>query len=152
MNSKILQINTNRNSATTEHVLQVAIKLNISILAVQEPWVIQTSTSYRSVNYTSFTQVFPNFDSTIRPRAIFYILKSYKISLALNSPKDPDYVIINLIDLNTQLVNIYNATYPNIPNSIPFIQRGLLPASLAANTIIVGDFNTHYPWWDPLRP
>ena len=58
-------------------------------------------------------------------------------------PKDPDYIIINII--NIQLINIYNATHPNILNSIPTIQRrGLLPSRLK-NTIILGDFNTHYP-------
>ena len=36
-NLKILQINVNRNPSTTEHVLQLAIELNISILAIQEP-------------------------------------------------------------------------------------------------------------------
>jgi hypothetical protein len=27
---------------------------------------------------------------------------------------------------------------------------GILPDSLAENTIILGDFNIYYPWWDPL--
>jgi hypothetical protein len=56
-----------------------------------------------------------------RPRVMFYILKTYKTTLALISPKDPDCVIIDLIDLNTQLINVYNATHPNILNSIPTI-------------------------------
>ena len=65
-------------------------------------------------------------------------------------PKDPDYIIINII--NIQLINIYNATHPNILNSIPTIQRrGLLPNRLK-NTIILEDFNIHHPWWDPLAP
>ena len=29
---------------------------------------------------------------------------------------------------------------------------GILLNSLAENTIILGDFNTHHPWWDPLVP
>jgi ribonuclease HI len=152
-NTKILHFNTNRNSITTENVLQEAIKLNISILAIQEPWVIETTSinTYRSINHTSFIQVFPN--CTVRPRVMYYILKTYKTSLALISPKDPDCIIIDLIDLKIQLINIYNATHPNILNSIPTIQRkGLLPAKLADNTVIVGDFNTHHPWWDPRRP
>ena len=100
MSSKILQFNTNRNASITENVLQEAIKLNISILAIQEPWVIETGNTYRSINHTSFIQVFPDF-GTFRPRVMFYILKTYKITLALSSPKDPDCVIIDLIDLNT---------------------------------------------------
>ena len=84
---------------------------------------------------------------------MFYILKTYKASLANTSPRDPDYIIIDLVELNTQLVNIYNATHPNIPDSIPTIQRdNILPTRLAKKAIILGDFNTHHPWWDPLRP
>jgi len=30
----------NRNSATTENVLELAIELDIKVLVVQEPWVI----------------------------------------------------------------------------------------------------------------
>jgi hypothetical protein len=72
-NTKILHFNTNRNVITTENVLQEAIKLNISILAIQEPWVIESAGNYRSINHPSFTQVFPNY-STVRPRVMFYIL------------------------------------------------------------------------------
>ena len=152
MSCKILQFNTNRNASTTENVLQEAIKLNISILAIQEPWIIETGSTYRSINHPSFIQVFSEFGA-FRPRVMFYILKTYRTNLALSSPKDPDCVIIDLIDLNTQLINIYNTTHPNILNSIPTIQRqNLLPATLASNTILLGDFNTHHPWWDPLRP
>ena len=152
MSTKILQINTNRNASTTEHILQEAIKLEISILAIQEPWVIELASGYRSVIHQSFIQVFPDF-STARPRVMFYILRTFKVNLALASPKDPDCIIIDLIEFNIQLINIYNATHPNILDSIPTIQRkDLLPAILASNTVILGDFNTHHPWWDPLRP
>ena len=70
MSCKILHFNTNRNASTTENVLQEAIKLDISILAIQEPWVIETSSIYRSINHPSFNQVFSDF-STFRPRVMF---------------------------------------------------------------------------------
>ncbi len=153
MSNKVLQINVNRNASTTEHVLQVAIELNISILAIQEPWVINSNNNeYRSINHSSFTQILPNYEA-FRPRTLFYIARNIKANLASISPQDPDCVIIDLVDLNIQLINIYNATHPNIPNSIATIQRdNLLPNVLANNTIILGDFNTHHPWWDPLAP
>ena len=120
MSNKILQINTNRNPITTEHVLELAIELNIQILAIQEPWVIDQTDSYRSINHSSYKQVFPEY-SAFRPRVMFYILKEIRATLAPSSPKDPDCIIIDLTELSTQLINIYNATHPNIANSKPTI-------------------------------
>ena len=75
---------------------------------------------------------------------MFYILKEIRATLALSSPKDPDCIIIDLIDL-LQLINIYNASHPNIANSIPTIQRNILLNQIPKETIILGDFNTHHP-------
>src|ERR1700691_3452145 len=153
MSIKILQINVNRNSRTTENVLQTAIELNIDILAIQEPWTILVNTNeYRSINHTSYRQILPNY-GTFRPRTLFYIQRNLEANLASISPQDPDCTILNIFDLNTQLINIYNATHPNIPNSIETIQRSsIIPTSLFSKTILLGDFNTHHPWWDPLAP
>jgi len=150
-NIKILQLNTNRNSLTTENVLELAIELDIKILAIQELWVIDQTDSYRSINYPSFKQVFPEY-SAYRPRVMFYIVKGIRTNLAPTSPKDPDCIIIDLTESSIQLVNIYNATHPDIANSIPTIQRNnILPNQIPMKSIILGDFNTHHPWWDPLR-
>jgi len=145
-NIKILQLNTNRNSLTTENVLELAIELDIQILAIQEPWVIDQTDSYRSVNHASFKQLFPEY-SAFRPRVMLYVVKDLKVSLAPSSPKDPDCIIIDLIESSIQLINIYNATHPDIANSLPTIQRNnILPNQIPTKSIIVGDFNTHHPW------
>jgi len=147
-----MHINLNRGPETTEHVLQVAVELGIKILAVQEPWVIdQGNHNYRSINHQGFKQIFPS-ECTVRPRAMFYVSREIRVSLDLISPQDPDCVIIHITDLDLQVVNIYNAVHPNIPNSTPVIQRpNILPAAIARKSLLVGDFNTHHPWWDPLR-
>jgi len=46
----------NRNSTTTENVLELAIELDIKVLVVQEPWVItgDNNREYRSIIYPSF--------------------------------------------------------------------------------------------------
>src|ERR1700709_350398 len=152
MSCKILQINVNRNSITTENILQMAIELNIKILAIQEPWVISNnSNDYRSINYPSFKHLCPKC-RTFTATVLFYISREYIVNLAPISPLDPDCIIIDLINLNIQLINIYNASHPNIDNSIATIQReNLLPNLFAKNTILLGDFNTHHPWWDPLN-
>ena len=85
----------------------------------------------------------PNYGA-FRPRTLFYVSQDLRANLAQILPKDPDYVIIDIFYF--QLVNIYNATHPNIPNSLATIQRvGIIVNSLAKNTIILGDFNTNQP-------
>src|ERR1700709_1933833 len=145
MSCKILQININRNSITTENILQMAIELNITILAIQELWVIiNNSNEYRSINHPSFKQLFPNY-STFRPRVLFYILKDYKVNLALISLIDTNYIIIDLIDQNIQLVNIYNTSYSNIEDLLSLLQRNILSKLLNNKTIFLGDFNIYHP-------
>ena len=145
MSCKILQINVNRNSITTENILQMAIELNIKILAIQEPWVISNSNEFRSINHPSFKQLFPNY-STFRPRVLFYISREYIVNLVPISPLDPDCIIIDLIDLNIQLINIYNASHPNIEDLLSILQRNILSKLLDNKTLFLGDFNIHYPW------
>ena len=141
---KLLQINVNKSSPITEHILQVAIELSIDILAIQEPWTVrEPDLSYRSVYHPSFKQVLPN-QSLVRPRTVFYISNRITATLAPNSPQDPDCIIIDALDI--QFINVYNATHPEIPDSLPVLQRGdILPSVFKAKTILLGDFNTHYP-------
>ena len=77
---------------------------------------------------------------------MFYISHDYKASLALNSPKYPNCVIINLeTKFIIQIVNVYNTKHPKNPNSIPIINSGL-NYLINNSTILLGDFNTHHPW------
>ena len=52
-----------------------------------------------------------------------------------------------------QLINVYNITYLEDFNSILTILReDVLPTTLEDSSLLLGDFNIHHPWWDPLRP
>lgn len=31
------------------------------------------------------------------------------------------------------------------------MDRGILPSPLHQHSIVLGDFNSHHPWWDPLH-
>ena len=97
---KILQINVNRSSSTTENVLQLAIELNIYIIAVQEPWITQNpnSNEFRSINHLGFKQVLPNY-GTFRPRTLFYVVRNIRANLAPSLLQDPNCIILDLIDL-----------------------------------------------------
>jgi hypothetical protein len=44
-----------------------------------------------------------------------------------------------------QLINIYNTSYPEDPNSILTILReDILPTTLYNNSLLLGDFNIYY--------
>ena len=96
------------------------MELLIEVIAIQEPWIIkETDLLYRSVTHFSFKQILPD-QALARPRTLFYISNKVLATLAPSSPQDPDCVIIDLTD-SIQLINVYNAIYPNLPNSIPTI-------------------------------
>ena len=112
-NLKVLQVNLNRNSSATESALQLAIELDIQLILIQEPWIIynEDNNLYRSVNHPGFIQILPP-NPQYRPRTLAYITKSIisQVSLAPESPSDPDLLILNIknINSNIQIINIYN--------------------------------------------
>jgi hypothetical protein len=73
------------------------------------------------------------------------------VNLATSSPKDPDLLVLDIIEGNAklQLLNIYNEEDQAGSNSRT-LERCLFRHPLQPNTILLGDFNTHHPWWDPL--
>jgi hypothetical protein len=45
-----------------------------------------------------------------------------------------------------QLINFYNTVYSEDPNNILTILReDILPITLLDSSLLLGDFNTHYP-------
>ena len=155
---KVLQVNLNRSAPATESALQVAIELNIDLIVVQEPWITPKEvgkpdySGTRSILHPSFNQILPA-DLTLRPRTLVYITKSFRptVSLAKESPLDPDMLVIDIIEGNykIQLVNVYNEA-DQLRTGPRTIDRVLYNYIIPRNTILVGDFNTHHPWWDPL--
>ena len=129
--------------------MQIAIELDIKVLVIQEPWVIvrdSNNREYRSIIYSSYFQILPNY-GTLRPRTLFYIARELQASLASNSPSDPNCLIIDLSlgVLKMQLINFYNAIYPEDPNSILTILReDILPTTLYNSSLLLGDFNIYY--------
>lgn len=158
---RILQINLNRSIEATESVLQLAIEMKIDIIAVQEPWILGSSLSprdftgenRRSVNHQSFLQILP--EGNIRPRVMLYSSRELQaqISTSPSLPPDPDCLLLS-IQINGfgfQLLNIYEeaSLQEGLERTIP---RAVLPFQVQSKTIVLGDFNTHHPWWDPFSP
>ena len=53
-------MNLNRNQQATESALQLAIKFEIDLLLIQEPWIIEGETT-RLTLHPNFNQILPNF-------------------------------------------------------------------------------------------
>ena len=157
----ILQINLNRSPIATEAALELALELKIGLVLIQEPFIITTSTSnnnnpsYRSINHTAFTQILP-LSSNLRPRTLAYIAKtpeiSSRISLSTSSPLDPDILVIDLSlqQTTTRIYNIYNEM-DQAQSGQRTLERCLYNLNTAPNSLVIGDFNTHHPLWDPLN-
>ncbi|RAL66698.1 hypothetical protein DID88_006378 [Monilinia fructigena] len=69
---------------------------------------------------------------------------------ASDSPTDSDIQIFNCQNGNKtfQIINIYNEADQAKENGFT-IERCLYNISITQETILLGDFNAHHPWWDP---
>jgi ribonuclease HI len=158
-NIRILQVNLNKYGPATENALQIAIELKVDLIVVQEPWLTKVSeppdySNARSTLHQGFTQILPHLPNPqLRPRTLVYVSRSFSplVSIATSSPLDPDLLIIDITEGNTkvQLVNIYNET-DQAEIGPKTLARCLYQQSLHHHSILLGDFNTHHPWWDPL--
>ena len=99
-------------------MLNLAIELNISILAIQEPKIYNLDN--KNTTYS----------------------KSLRANISRDSPLDPDYIVIDILGL--RLVNIYNNYSINQPNSTYTINREFFPNLIDKNTILLGDFNIYH--------
>ena len=148
---KILQVNLNRSGPATESALQTAIELGADLIVVQEPWVTRDYT--RSIAHQSFTQILPPGNG-LRPRTLVYVSKALRplVSLATTSPNDPDLLVVDIQEgrsAKVQLINVYNED-DQAGEGPRTLERCLFRRQLSSNTLLLGDFNTHHPWWDPL--
>jgi len=156
---RVLQVNLNRSAPATESALQIAIELKIDLIIIQEPWIIQHTdfedyTNARSIVHQSFIQILPK-NTRLRPRTLAYVSKSFSplVSISTSSPIDPDLLVIDIIEGNNKvtLLNIYNELdQEDKENRTRTVDRILYNYSTTPNTILLGDFNIHHPWWDPL--
>lgn len=149
---KVLQINVNRDSPTTESALDLAIKVDAKIVAVQEPWLPKGSSyaNTRSTAHQDFTQILPTpKDTSLRPRVLFYIRKDLEVEVNPFISDDNDFLAIKVLASTSSLYvyNIYNEKSLQERLNKTTIQRRLLQETLQPQSIILGDFNTHHPRW-----
>jgi hypothetical protein len=73
-----------------------------------------------------------------------------QVNLSSISPRDPDLLVLDIKHKNQgfQLINIYNEKDQS-GSGLRTLDRVLYSQTLSTNSLILGDFNTHHPWWDP---
>ncbi|KAF1982793.1 hypothetical protein K402DRAFT_339679, partial [Aulographum hederae CBS 113979] len=132
--------------------------LRMDVIAVQEPWILGSSqnprdftgSNRRSISHRSFTQILPEGD--IRPRVMLYAARDMQaqINTSPSFPTDPDCLLLSIRTrgFGFQLLNIYEeaSLRDGLARTIP---RVVLPFQVQSKTIVLGDFNTHHPLWDP---
>jgi ribonuclease HI len=156
---KILQVNLNKSSEATESALQIAVEQKVDLIIVQEPWLTGPHeppdySNTRSTLHQAFTQILPHIpNKRLRPRTLVYVSRSFRplVSLVASSPQDPDLLVVDITEGNTkiQLLNVYNET-DQLGTGLKTLPRVLYTQALHTDSITLGDFNTHHPWWDPL--
>lgn len=153
---KIISINVNHSIPPTENALQIALERGTDIVLIQEPWFhskhSEDWSKEQSIAHAEFTQILPRISQNQKPRTLAYISKNFTPStyLAPSSPEDGDLQVIEIShdERTLQIINLYNQSKSR-DEPIKTFQRSLKGMKLHSSSIIMGDFNSHHPWWNP---
>jgi ribonuclease HI len=82
-----------------------------------------------------------------------YVSRSLEaqVSPASGTSPDPDFLQLNVTSpgYHFTIINIYNEGDQQ-GSPLRTIERMLRPLTISHPTLVLGDFNTHHHWWDPL--
>lgn len=153
---KIISLNANRSSPPTENALNIALERGTDIVLIQEPWFFKnTSENWaleQSTAHSAFTQILPHTPNNRKPRTLAYVSRNFtpSVHLSPSSPRDSDILVLEVSHNNKtlQIINIYNQKLSDEDPTRTF-QRSLQNYRLHNSTILMGDFNSHHPWWNP---
>jgi hypothetical protein len=128
----------------------MAFKANIDFILIQEPWI--TSDNMGTVSHPAYISILPPRKEGIRPRVAIFTRKNtpYSYTARPDIFKDSDILILQVSGPGIspfQLINIYNEKGLG-ENQKWTIKRSLESIKLEKRSIIYGDFNSHYSWWN----
>ena len=133
--------------------LELGIELYSDFILFQEPWIDQnTLTTISHPAYNVILPEQPDPTNRVRPRvAIFHRkLSKFQFCQRTDLTSDSDLLILDILGSeipDLQLINIYNEKSLKEPPDWT-VERALTHISPSKNTIIGGDFNTYYSWWN----
>ena len=148
---RILQANLNRSIEATETALDLAVRENVDILAIQEPWMLhEEDKGYtRSIAHSAFQALLPQCPRDVRPRTLLYTRRTLPVQLTQLHLNDPDIQVVDIQSSSgkkLRLVNVYNE---KDSNGRWTAERSLYGVNLLASSVVLGDFNTRHASWDP---
>jgi ribonuclease HI len=150
----ILQYNINKNSITTNSILNDPTTEKYSILMLQEIyWSTYTDSPPLHHSWTLITPV-KEQDANTSPRSVIYINKRLIPSTSFTPIHFPSTDIIGVaINLPEQasilIINIYNPSNSPVFTILGDYLKNHLQANTYDSIIIGGDFNLHHPLWNP---
>src|ERR1700738_2709829 len=133
--------NCAKGHATTVSILQSASADHQCLfLLLQEPWLEPSGSPPHH----------PNFDCyypTKKPRCVTYVRKHRSIDTHTSFSHSNSYIGLSVSLPNQDNFTIYNFYSPGRSQSFVDLitTRNFIPAS---PSVIIGDFNSHHPWWD----
>ncbi len=160
---RFVQHNLNRQREATHSTLESSLALGIDVILLQEPYSPKIGEHHILIHHPAYHTIssVSSAKPTIRPQVVVYIRKQSGIQFTprFDLCDDPDIQIIEIIGTEEPFLifNIYNekqqtSSNPgSSSNSSPgpyTINRLLLQFRLQQPTLIAGDFNLHYTWWN----
>jgi len=158
---QVIQCNVGRSREAHHSALDIAVAQKASIICIQEPYTFTLPrSSISTLEHFSYVSVFSSvctFPSTpshsttnARPRTVTYVSKStpnFDVTTL-----DSDMIITkHHSSPSFTLINIYNERqYRANAKPTYTADRLLYGTHPAGPTVLVGDFNTHHTWWNPL--
>ena len=147
------------NTAKSTNVIHTLLHLThqtTDIILIQEPLIMldNNSNTWTTITHPSLNSILPPSAPHLRPHvATFLFMSATHISLTPRSDitNDPDVQCLTLTTLSTSptlLLDIYNEQFQAPDNNERTMERGICNIPLLEKAIIVGDINTHHPWWN----
>ena len=160
---KVIQHNTNRNTASQHTILQEALEGKADLVCLQEPATYTQDSFFFTISHAAFHCYFYS-GSKVRPRVALYVRKASNIQAIerLDLSKDLDFQILEFSFLQSLspslfVINLYNeAPLQGSGYTVFTIDRFLrlsFSSSLTSSpssppTLLLGDFNLHHPLWN----
>jgi retrotransposon-encoded endonuclease len=120
----------------------------------QEPSATKT---FNFVSHPAFQRIEPLQDpsryATTRPRTIAYFRRSFPFDFSprFDLCEDPDLQVFEIYTPEPfYLAHIYNEKRPPNSGYTTKTTEALRALRLEKPLIIIGDFNLHHPWWNPV--
>ena len=147
---EILQHNCARSTNAMQSCLDAATG-SVDIVLFQEPQVSRDYTT--TISHPSFTAIIPT-NTLYRPRVLTFIAKDTSKTNLICTPR-PDITMdfdIQALSISssglreTLILNIYNKKDQNPKGILQTIERSLQHIQLSKKSLVLRDFNAHYPW------